>query len=111
MVRLLLSLVLAVSVAQSQQTPPGAGSRGSRDIRYEGSAASAQSTPPMIPRSYALVIGIATYRNLSREQQLEYSERDAEAIYSTLISPEGGNFKAENVHKLIGPAATADAIQ
>ena len=27
-------------------------------------------------------------------------------MYSILISPEGGNFKAENVRKLVGPRAT-----
>ncbi len=36
---------------------------------------------------------------------------DAEAIYSILISPEGGNFHAENVHKLIGPKATLANIK
>jgi tetratricopeptide (TPR) repeat protein len=61
---------------------------------------------PGIPRSYALVVGIAKYQNLSDQQQLHYSERDAEAIYSILISPEGGNFHAENVHRLIGSKAT-----
>ena len=59
-----------------------------------------------IPRSYALIIGVAQYQNLPAEAQLKYSERDAEAIYSILISPEGGNFRAENVRKLVGPRAT-----
>ena len=35
-----------------------------------------------------------------------FPERDAEAVYSVLISPEGGNFRAENVHRLIGNRAT-----
>ncbi|MGA2156473.1 MAG: caspase family protein, partial [Bryobacteraceae bacterium] len=59
-----------------------------------------------IPRSYALVLGIANYKNLAAKDQLQFSERDAESIYSILISPEGGNFHAENVHKLTGPRAT-----
>ena len=64
-----------------------------------------------IPRSYALVIGIAKYKNLPAPQQLQYPERDAEAIYSILISPEGGNFRAENVHTLIGAKATLATIR
>ena len=63
-------------------------------------------SPVAIPRSYALVVGIATYQNLKADQNLRYSERDADSIYSILISPEGGNFRAENVHRLIGPKAT-----
>jgi tetratricopeptide (TPR) repeat protein len=59
-----------------------------------------------IPRSYALVIGISRYKNLPENAQLQFPERDAESIYSILISPEGGNFKAENVHKLVGAKAT-----
>ena len=31
---------------------------------------------------------------------MKYAERDAQSIYTILISPEGGNFKAENVHIL-----------
>ena len=51
-------------------------------------------------------MGIAQYQNLPAAAQLKFPERDAEAIYSILISPEGGNFKAENVHMLSGPKAT-----
>jgi hypothetical protein len=39
-------------------------------------------------------VGIASYKNLPSKAQLEFSERDADAIYSILISPEGGNFHA-----------------
>lgn len=59
-----------------------------------------------IPRSYALVVGIARYKLLPESAQLQFPERDAESIYSVLISPEGGNFKAENVRKLVGAKAT-----
>jgi hypothetical protein len=69
--------------------------------------------PPQVtvPRGYALVVGIARYKNLEDQYQLHYPERDAEAIYSILISPEGGRFKAENVHKLIGPNATYSRLR
>src|SRR5581483_9666982 len=52
------------------------------------------------------IVGIAGYKNLPSSAQLDFSERDADAIYSILISPEGGNFRAENVHRLIGAKAT-----
>ncbi len=80
-----------------------------RDLRVEKdlpAEAPLAPGPVRIPRSYALVVGIAAYKNLPEHQQLRYSERDAEAMYSVLISPEGGNFRAENVHKLIGERAT-----
>ncbi len=90
------------------------GQQGQRDLRVEKDVtppAPAQPAAVQIPRSYALVIGVANYKNLSAGQQLLYSERDAESIYSVLISPEGGNFRAENVHTLIGPKATLAAIR
>ena len=62
--------------------------------------------PVSIPRSYALVIGIKAYKNLPVSAQLAFPDRDAEDVYTTLISPEGGQFPAENVHKLIDDKAT-----
>ncbi len=59
-----------------------------------------------IPRSYALVIGISQYKNLPEKGQLKFADRDANEIFTTLISPEGGQFPANNVHPLIGPRAT-----
>ena len=88
--------------------------QGQRDLKVEKDVApesAAKSGAVQIPRSYALVIGIARYKNLSEQQQLHYSERDAEAIYSILISPEGGNFRAENVHTLVGSKATLAGIR
>jgi hypothetical protein len=67
--------------------------------------------PPRVPRSYALVIGIATYPHLPPEKQLKFAERDAESVYSILISPQGGNFRAENVRRLSGANATLEALQ
>jgi uncharacterized caspase-like protein len=59
-----------------------------------------------IPRSYALVVGVARYLNLPATAQLHYPGRDADDIYSTLISPEGGQFPPENVHKLVNDQVT-----
>lgn len=77
-----------------------------RDLKYEKDDPAVTKPPVGIPRGYALVIGIANYKNLPSKAQLEFPERDAESMYSVLISPEGGNFKAEDVHRLIGPKAT-----
>ncbi len=100
-------LLAAATLACAQAPPP---KPQQRDLKYETGAEpskpAAAASKVAIPRSYALVVGIANYQNLDAKDQLRFSERDAEAIYSILISPEGGNFHAENVHRLVGPRAT-----
>lgn len=93
------SLCLAAGIAAAQQKAPQ-----SRDLKYEENAPA--NTSVTVPRGYALIVGIANYKNLPAKSQLEYSERDADSIYSILINPEGGNFRAENVHRLTGAKAT-----
>ncbi len=102
-IALLISLTALLGFAQQAQ----------RDLKVEKDVTPVAPAKPavQIPRSYALVIGIAKYKNLPAPQQLLYPERDAEAIYSILISPEGGNFRAENVHTLIGAKATLAAVR
>jgi tetratricopeptide (TPR) repeat protein len=78
----------------------------SRLLVHGDDAAKLLPKPVEIPRSYAVVIGISHYKNLPPELQLHFADRDAESMYSILISPEGGNYKAENVHLLIGADAT-----
>jgi tetratricopeptide (TPR) repeat protein len=70
-----------------------------------------KTVPVNIPRSYALVIGIAHYKNLPATAQLAYPNRDAESVYTTLISADGGQFPAENVHKLVDEKATIENIR
>jgi len=97
----------------------GFGQKKERDLRLEKetpkpAASTAEVSAPAavkVPRSYAVVIGIAEYQNLEPKHQLQYSANDADAIYSILISPEGGNFRAENVRKLIGKQATLESIR
>lgn len=107
-----IGLLLACSLSLlgfAQQKPPS-----ERDLKIEKDVppiAEKKSTSMQIPRSYALVVGIAKYKNLAAQQQLQYSERDAESMYSILISPEGGNFRAENVHTLIGSKASLPSIR
>jgi tetratricopeptide (TPR) repeat protein len=96
-----LAAVALLAAAQPKQQDKGK----ERDLKYEENNTAA--TPAVaVPRGYALIIGIGDYKNLPARAQLEFSERDADAIYSILISPEGGNFRAENVHRLTGPQAT-----
>src|SRR5882724_3077211 len=95
--------LLSVLSAQPQQQPRA------RDLKYEEDKPAAP--PVAIPRSYALVVGISNYKNLPAKAQLDFPERDAQSVYSILISPEGGNFRAENVHRLIGAKATLAGIR
>lgn len=96
----------------AQTTAPKPAGAKERDLKLERDepvtvqpAARTAPVKPSIPRSYALVVGIAKYAKLPESGQLQFPERDAESIYSVLISPEGGNFRAENVHRLIGERA------
>jgi len=72
---------------------------------------SANDHPRVIPRGYALVVGVGKYEKLDPEDYLKFSESDAEAVYRVLISQQGGSFPAENVHKLIGSQATLHNLQ
>lgn len=64
-----------------------------------------------IPRSYALVIGVSKYEKIDPAQNLQFPESDAQGIYQILIGKEAGAIPAENVHRLIGPAATKENIR
>jgi len=95
--RLLIALALLAVTGAAQQK---------RDLVTVNEAGEVVSKTITIPRSYALVVGIGKYGNLGEPAWLQYAERDADAIYRILISPEGGNFRAENVHRLTGKDAT-----
>ena len=84
-----------------------------RDLNYEKDPEpiTPASTGVAIPRSSALIIGVVDYKHLPSSAKLEFADRDAESIYSILISPEGGNFRAENVRKLSGARATLANLQ
>ena len=80
-----------------------------RDLKVEKADEPESVVPPKgptIPRSYAVIVGISHYANVPDKLQLQFPERDAQTIYSALISPEGGRFKAENVIVLTGAKAT-----
>lgn len=82
-----------------------------RDLQLKRERERPKATAPALPRGYALVIGIGKYKNLDPAEYLRFPETDAEAIYRVLISPQGGAFPAENVHKLIGPQATLAQVR
>ena len=105
-------LLVAATLLATQAAPDK--KQQQRDLKYETGPETAKPPAPAavaIPRSYALVVGVAAYKNLAAKDQLMFSERDAESIYSILISPEGGNFHAENVHRLVGSRATLASLR
>ncbi len=104
--------ILAFAQAQPPQGNPQ--EKKARDLRIE-KIDPTPAPPPngrpapktvTIPRSYAVIVGISRYQKLPENLQLHFAERDAQSIFTALISPEGGNFKAENVHILTGDKAT-----
>src|SRR5277367_4357776 len=102
----LFFLAIGFSFATWAQTPQTT-DNNTRDLKPVRPAEPPQPvTTTAVPRSYALVIGIAHYQRLPPSAQLKYPGRDAEAIYTTLISQEGGDFPAEHVHVLTDAQAT-----
>jgi tetratricopeptide (TPR) repeat protein len=112
--RLLVLLVPCVGLsAQAPSAEQGPGkvppaeqnpTQRSRDLVLDTGPAAPVRTG--VPRGYALIVGVANYKNLDESKQLKFSESDAEAMYRVLINHEGGAFPPENVHFLKGPQAT-----
>ena len=93
------------------QSPLRNSELAARDLVLDGPAVVPDGAPPAVPRGYALVIGISTYKNIPAAQQLTYPESDAERMHRVLISEGGGAFPAENVHVLLGANATLANIR
>lgn len=116
MSRFLCSFLFAGLLFGQQPPTPPSQPDSTRDLKTEKipeQTKPAQQIPPSavagtkaLPRGYAVVIGISQYENLDAKHQLAYPDRDAQSMYTILISPEGGNFRAENVHLLVGSKAT-----
>ncbi|MGQ9917888.1 MAG: caspase family protein, partial [Bryobacteraceae bacterium] len=109
--RLMLVAAAAAAAAQQPAPPPP---EQQRDLKFTREPAAPVVKPGervVIPRSYALVIGISGYPKLPPQGQLRFPARDAAAIYAALISPEGGQFPPENVRRLIGRDATLANIR
>lgn len=102
-----MCMALLWAFALAGQTPPGGEQQ--RDLKFTREPSNPVVKPGeavVIPRSYALVVGISEYAKLPPAGQLRFPSRDAAAVYTSLISPEGGQFPPENVKRLIGPQAT-----
>jgi tetratricopeptide (TPR) repeat protein len=106
---LALAAALAVPLAVAQQPAEPLQGRDMSMVRL-GTPEDLKK-PLQAPRGYAVVIGISTYKNLAPAQNLAFAEKDAENLYSALISKEAGNIEFENVKKLIGPQATLENIR
>jgi len=102
-------LLCAASVFGQQPPKPNQQQRDLKLERMDENVPAAKAGG--IPRSYAVIVGISAYKNLPENLQLKYAERDAQSIFTILISPEGGNFKAENVHLLTGEKATLAGLR
>lgn len=123
MKKLILGLLFASCYAwpQSATTPPD-NQTEHRDLNlvpdHPTKPASTSTAPPSVkspvhkelnpsvPRWYALVVGISHYKNLPPQGQLKFANRDADSVYTVLISKEGGQYPAENVHVLKDDQAT-----
>jgi tetratricopeptide (TPR) repeat protein len=106
-----LVFTIAAAAALLAQAPPQ-DPLGSRDIKIKRLASPTELGQQIrTPRGYALVVGVGNYKNLPKEEALRFAESDAEAVYRTLISQEGGRMEPENVRKLIGPKATLASIK
>lgn len=108
---LLLLSAAGAAAAQPPAAPPKAPQQ--RDLVHEPLPAPPVGVdqPVVVPRGYAVVIGVSDYQHLDAEGDLRFAERDAEALYSALISKEGGNMEWANVKKLLGKDATKEGIR
>lgn len=106
-IALFLESLALMGQSPATDPPPQMPGESSRDLKpVHPPEAGGNITSNAVQQSYALVIGIAHYVNLPESAQLRYSERDAESMYTTLISQEGGRFPANHVHVLTGVQAS-----
>jgi tetratricopeptide (TPR) repeat protein len=103
------SLLIAQAVPAQSAPPPQDKTRDLKPVHPPETTPSLTST--VVPQSYALVVGIAHYANLPASAQLQYPDRDAQSIYTTLISEQGGEFPANHVHTLTDSQATLANIR
>jgi tetratricopeptide (TPR) repeat protein len=101
-----LLLISVHLLAQTQPIPAQNPNDGVRDLTRTRPPENNASSSGVVQESYALVIGITHYANLLPSQQLRYPDRDAQSIYTTLISQQGGQFPANHVHVLTDAQAT-----
>jgi uncharacterized caspase-like protein/tetratricopeptide (TPR) repeat protein len=100
----LLCLLVTSGGVSAQTAPAEAAQTRQRDLVLD--SGQRPRLPTAVPRGYAVIVGIAQYKNLDASKQLRFPESDAEAMYRVLINHEGGSFPPENVHFLKGRDAT-----
>ena len=66
------------------------------------------SSHPENVNKWALIVGISKYKYESLN--LKYAHNDAEEFYKLIQDPSCGNFKADNIKKLIDEEATTSNI-
>jgi uncharacterized caspase-like protein/tetratricopeptide (TPR) repeat protein len=102
----LFTLRLSAQASQNSR-PPDAPPTDTRDLKpVHPSEDLKPSANTAVQQSYALVIGISHYQNLPASAQLQFPNRDAQSIYTTLISQQGGQFPANHVHVLTDEQAS-----
>lgn len=71
-----------------------------------------QAQPTSLGQSntYAVVVGISKYQNLTIDEQLDFADRDALSFTEYLKSKAGGSVPEENIKLLVNEEATAAAI-
>src|SRR5437016_12162313 len=111
MLKTRIPLLLAIAGLALAQSPPKQPPKQQRDLKLEKDEAPAPPKAVSIPRSYAVLVGISRYQKLPEKLQLQFAERDAQSMHTILISPEGGAYKAENVHILAGEKATLAGLR
>jgi tetratricopeptide (TPR) repeat protein len=111
-VKLLFFLLAVVAFAQAPKLTE-------RDVRVqpkpdknERQKLERKPSPVIVPRGFALIVGIAHYEKVPAEYDtLKFTEHDAELMQRVLTSKTGGNFAPENVRTLIGPKATREEFR
>jgi tetratricopeptide (TPR) repeat protein len=72
--------------------------------RLESQAQNPAPTDTTGPQSYAMIVGISTYKYI---RPLSFADKDAELLRDYLKSPAGGNLKEENIYCLLNQDAIA----
>jgi len=79
------------------------------DGRITTLTAPSKAAPGPIQNSFALIAGVATYKN-PKINQLKYTTNDARSFYNYIISPRGGAFPKQNVFYYENEQATRSNI-
>jgi tetratricopeptide (TPR) repeat protein len=68
----------------------------------------AQEAPP---NTWAVIIGISKFKNLSKDDQLQFADKDAETFAKFIKSPRGRSFPESNIKLLLNEDATLASLK